>query len=121
MSNVYALAAAVGGCVLSGVLFGQTPPKVDFRRDVQPIFRARCYECHGPSLQMNGFRLDRRHDAMKGGTIPVIGPGNAAGSRLYLKLIGGQYGPQMPPAGPLTPAQIEIIKTWTDRGAEWPN
>ena len=102
-------------------MFGQTPVKIDFRRDVQPIFKAHCHECHGASLQMNGFRLDRRHDAMKGGTLPMIGPGNAAGSRLYLKLIGSQYGPQMPPTGPLQPEQIELIEAWIDQGAEWPD
>ena len=77
----------VPGLILSAGLFAQQPAKVDFRRDVQPIFQANCIGCHGPSLQMNGFRLDRRSAAMKGGTIAVIGPGNSAGSRLYLKLL----------------------------------
>ncbi|HYM10292.1 MAG TPA: ankyrin repeat domain-containing protein [Bryobacterales bacterium] len=121
MSKPYALGAVIGGCVLSGILWGQTPAKVDFRRDVQPILKARCYECHGASLQMSGFRLDRRRDAMKGGTIAVIGPGNAAGSRLYWKLVGNRFGPQMPPTGPLKPEQIGIIKAWIDQGAEWPD
>ena len=58
---------------------------------------------------------------MRGGTIPVIGPGNGAASRLYLRLIGSQYGLQMPPTGVLSPAQINIIKTWIDQGAEWPD
>ena len=37
----------------------QTPAKVDFGRDVLPIFKAQCYSCHGPAQQLNGFRLDR--------------------------------------------------------------
>src|SRR6266542_5899599 len=106
------LRALLGLGVLSGIVFAASPAKVDFRRDVMPIFRASCIDCHGPSMQMNGFRLDRRRDAMRGGTRPVIGPGNAGGSRLYLKLTGSQYGPQMPPTGPLKPEQIEIIKAW---------
>ena len=99
----------------------QTPASVDFVRDVQPILRQRCYGCHGPTQQMNGFRLDRRRDALRGGTIAVIGPGNAAGSRLYQRLIGHQYGQQMPPTGALPPDQIEIIKSWIDQGAMWPD
>ena len=95
--------------------------KVDFKRDVQPIFKANCAGCHGPTLHKNGFRLDRRSDAMRGGTIAVIGPGNAAGSRLYLRLIGSDYGMQMPPTGPLDAARIEIIKNWIDQGAVWPD
>jgi ankyrin repeat protein len=102
-------------------LSAQAPAKVDFGRDVQPLFQTYCIGCHGPSQQMNGLRLDRRRDAMRGGTIAVIGPGNSAGSRLYLKLIGNQYGPQMPPTGPLSPGQISVIKGWIDQGAEWPD
>jgi len=108
------------GLILSAGLFSQ-PAKVDFRRDVQPVFQANCIGCHGPSLQMNGFRLDRRSAAMKGGTIAVIGPGNSSGSRLYLKLLNDQYGPQMPPTGPLKAEEIAIVKAWIDQGAEWPD
>src|SRR4051812_47300984 len=70
---------------------------------------------------MHGFRLDRRCDAMRGGTITVITPGSGEGSRLYQKLIGNKYGPQMPPTGPLSQEQIDTIKAWIDQGAEWPD
>jgi hypothetical protein len=42
----------------------QTPAKVDFEREIQPLFREHCVECHGPSQQMRGLRLDRRRDAL---------------------------------------------------------
>src|SRR5262245_10157324 len=99
----------------------QTPANVDFAKDVQPIFRQSCVGCHGPSQQMAGFRLDRRRDAMRGGTIAVIGPGNSDGSRLYQRLIGSEFGSQMPPTGALSPDKVAIIKTWIDQGAEWPD
>jgi ankyrin repeat protein len=70
---------------------------------------------------MHGFRLDRRRDAMRGGTLIVITPGNSASSRLYLKLIGNKYGPQMPLTGALDQEQISLIKAWIDQGAEWPD
>ena len=107
--------------VLCGVALAQAPAKVDFRRDVQPLFKANCIGCHGPAQQMNGFRLDRRSAAMKGGTLAMIGPGNSAASRLYLRLIGNQYGMQMPPTGPLSQDQINIVKAWIDQGAQWPD
>jgi mono/diheme cytochrome c family protein len=100
---------------------GQPADKVDFQRDVQPIFAKHCVSCHGPELQMNGFRLDRRADALRGGTQTDIGPGNADGSRLYHRLIGTNFGQQMPPGGPLSDADIEIVKRWIDEGAEWPD
>ncbi len=111
----------VGVLCSCSLLLSQTPAKIDFRRDVQPVLKAHCYGCHGPALQMNRFRLDRRSDAMKGGTISVIGPGNAEGSRLYQRLIGNQFGMQMPPTGPLQPEHIALIKAWIDQGAEWPD
>lgn len=95
--------------------------RVDFRRDVQPLLKQYCIECHGPSQQMHGFRLDRRRDAMRGGTTVMITPGNSAGSKLYQKLIGSRFGPQMPLTGALSSQQIDIFKAWIDQGAEWPD
>ena len=95
---------------------------IDFVRDVRPILEEHCYECHGPEKQMNGFRVDRRRDAMRGGTNHVIATGSAAASRLYLRLVGETYGRRMPlDADPLAPAQIATIQNWIDQGAEWPD
>ncbi len=110
--------------VLTGAFAGPTSradDAIDFGRDVQPLFKAHCYECHGPKQKKNGLRLDRRRDALRGGTISVIGPGNSAASLLYLKLVTDQHGPQMPPTGPLEPDQVNIIKRWIDQGAKWPD
>jgi mono/diheme cytochrome c family protein len=115
------LVALVAASAAAAAPAAQVPSTVDFRRDVQPIFRNHCVSCHGPDRQMNGFRLDRRADAMRGGTQSDIGPGNAQGSRLYHRLIGTNLGPQMPPAGPLASEDIETIKQWIDEGAPWPD
>ena len=104
------------------MLNAETPAKVDFRRDVQPILKSNCYGCHGPAQQMNNFRLDRRRDAMRGGTIAVIAPGSSQSSHLYLRLISqDRIGAPMPPTGPLPKEQVEIIRNWIDQGADWPD
>ncbi len=122
MRSTYFLCLALGLALCAGgTPRAQSPARVDFGRDVQPILRQNCYGCHGPAQQMSGFRLDRRRDAMRGGTIADIGPGNSDGSRLYLRLIGNQYGLQMPPTGALKPEQVAIIKAWIDQGADWPD
>jgi ankyrin repeat protein len=115
------LFALVAACSAAVATSAQLPARIDFRRDVQPILREHCISCHGPDQQMNGLRLDRRADAMRGGLQSDIGPGNADGSRLYHRLIGTTFGVQMPPAGPLNDDQIETIKHWIDEGAEWPD
>src|SRR6476661_369639 len=98
----------------------QATTRVDFGREVQPILRERCYGCHGPEQQMNGFRLDRRADALRGGTQTVIGPGNAEGTLLYRRLVDPRAG-QMPPTGPLPASEIATIKAWIGEGVEWPD
>src|SRR5687767_323343 len=95
--------------------------KVDFVRDVQPIFVKHCYECHGPDRQSNGLRLDRRKSVFMGGTEVILGRGSAESSKLYLRLIGSQFGEQMPKDGTISEAEIATIKTWIDQGAEWPD
>mgnify|MGYP001182391464 CR=1 FL=1 len=102
-------------------LLAQAPQTVDFHRDVQPIFKAHCLECHGPDVHMNNFRLDRRRDALRGGTVAVIAPGNSVASRLYLRLTGTTVGRQMPLNGSLTAAELATIKAWIDQGATWPD
>ncbi len=76
-----------------------------------------------PGIQSNNFRLDRRRDSLPnrvGANGARIIPGNAANSRVYLR-ITGQAGLQMSPTGPLTVEQIAIVKSWMDQGAEWPD
>ena len=44
---------------------------VDFAKDVQPIFTAHCYTCHGEKKQEAAFRLDDKAIAFKGGELGV--------------------------------------------------
>src|SRR5215218_5935428 len=102
----------------------QAPAKVDFGRDIQPLLREHCVECHGPSQQMRGLRLDRRRDALPnrvGANGARIVPGDSARSVLYRRLTGTQSGPQMPPAGPLPEPKTKLIQAWIDQGAVWPD
>ena len=55
---------------------------------------------------------------MRGGTLAMIGPGNAEASRLFLRLTGSTMGSQMPPTGALKAEQIALIKAWIDQGAD---
>ena len=69
------------GCLLGKALTAQVPGKLDYARHIQPILRDHCVECHGPSQQMRGFRLDRRRDTLPnrvGANGARIVPGTAA-------------------------------------------
>ncbi len=114
-------ARLLSGIVVAGVVpMAQTVP--DFSKDIEPVFRARCYSCHGEKVQMRKFRLDRRSDALRGGEsgVPAIIPGNSAQSLLVRYVAGGDPSVVMPPAGPrLTAEQVALLKTWIDAGAKW--
>jgi ankyrin repeat protein len=103
----------------AGLLQAQTPAKVDFGRDVLPILRQNCIGCHGSSQQISGLRLDRRSAVFN--RRRLLSPGSSDNSRLFHRIAGNEYGMQMPPTGPLHTEQIEVIKTWIDQGAEWPD
>lgn len=96
--------------------------KVDFKRDIEPIFAAACVQCHGPKKAAGQLRLDLKQAALKGGISgPIIASGDADASRL-LKRILGEGGEQRMPLGsdPLTSDQIALIRQWINEGAIWP-
>ena len=91
--------------------------KVDFVRDIQPIFQSSCYGCHGPSKQMAGLRLDSKKIALA----KVIVAGNASESALYQRVAGIGDQARMPMKGEaLKPDQVALIRRWIDEGANWP-
>jgi mono/diheme cytochrome c family protein len=48
MRHSLAVSALAVATALPALLAAQAPRKVDFRRDIQPIFQEKCVGCHGP-------------------------------------------------------------------------
>ena len=95
--------------------------KVDFWKEIMPVFQASCIECHGPTRRSSGFRVDQREDffSPRGGA-PLVVPGDAAGSRLLDIVSGKQPGMKAAAAHRLPPDEIQLLKTWIESGADWP-
>ena len=96
--------------------------RVDFGKQIRPIFKERCYACHGPEKQDSGLRLDRRQEALAGGDSgAAIVPGDVTTGHL-LSRVQSEDGEQvMPPKGDrLTKQQIKLLKQWIEDGAKWP-
>jgi ankyrin repeat protein len=117
--NLMLSVPVAGVCLMSGA-FAQALAKIDFGRDILPVFRQNCFACHGPTLQINGLRMDRRSSVFKEGMRRVV-PGSTDNSFLYHRVTGTEFGLQMPPAGPLKADQIRLIKAWIEQGAPWPD
>ena len=97
--------------------------KVDFAKDIQPIFQSSCYDCHGPEKQEASLRWDQRASAMKGGESgPAIIPGKSEESLLVIAVSRVRDDLKMPKKGePLSTEQIGLLRAWIDQGAEWPD
>src|ERR1043166_6805447 len=97
--------------------------KVDFRRDIEPIFKASCLKCHGPEKPKGQFRLDLKSLALKGGvTGKDILPGNSKDSLLVKLLLAADDEERMPQRAPaLSREKIDLLRAWIDQGAAWPD
>lgn len=91
---------------------------VNFQRDIAPIFREKCLKCHGPDDAKNDFRIDEREmieDYVDAGDVD---------SSLYIDyLITDDEDMLMPPTahgGPLSPAELAMVRVWIAEGAVWP-
>ncbi len=118
----FLLAAVIAYALPRYVSAWQTPAKIDFARDIQPIFAANCYGCHGAQKASAQLRLDAKASAMQGGLGGVIiKPRDGKGSRLVHRLIGANNEQSMPLGKPqLKVEQIKLIQQWIDEGATWP-
>ena len=99
----------------------------DFARDVRPVFERSCYGCHGPEKQKNGYRLDVRDIAIKGGDSgeAAVVPHDAKRSPLIRYVSGEDEEMLMPPKQSdkprLTAAEVETLRAWIDAGPAWPD
>ena len=59
-----------------------------FGSEILPILESRCFQCHGPSKQEGGLRLDSREAALAGGESgrPAIVPNDALATELVRRI-----------------------------------
>jgi len=99
------------------------PPAVDFAKDVWPILKDRCVQCHNAEKHKGGFELTSRERVLAGGDSgKVVIPGKSAQSRLIQLVAGTDPDSKMPSEGmPLTATQVSVLRAWIDQGAKWDN
>ncbi len=92
-------------------------PAVSYERDIRPILKAACFQCHGEESVIEGsldVRLARFLIA-GGESGAAVVAGNREESLLYQRVRDGEMPPDEAPQ--LKPEEIETIGRWIDAGA----
>jgi len=115
----------IAGCLAACDKAEQQPQlqKVTYADDVDPILQKHCAECHVAGQQgaeASGFLIDSYESVMQDTRFgPVINPGSATTSSLYIMVAGkGNLTITMPhDRDPLSAEEIETIRAWIENGA----
>ncbi len=100
------------------------PKAVSFEKDVLPVLKAKCFECHDARKAKAALRLDVRAKAFAGGESEKMGivAGKSGGSEVFRRATSKDDETVMPPKGEkLTEKEIASLKAWIDAGAKWPD
>jgi uncharacterized membrane protein len=95
-------------------------PNTFYGARVQPVFTARCINCHGADKHKGNLRLDSYQALMQGGKDGlVIHSGNIQSSDLFRRITLPASHDDFMPKGkpPLTPDQVKAIELWIAAGA----
>lgn len=94
-----------------------------YQKRLQPLFKDRCFSCHGALKQKGGLRLDTIAFMKEGGnTGPVLSPSKPDDSELLRRLQATDKS-RMPPhdeGEAFTPQQLALVRTWIQDGAKGP-
>lgn len=98
---------------------------IDFGRQIRPILSENCFACHGPDEQTRKgkLRLDTKDGALanRDGN-PAIVAGKPDESELLERITAADESVRMPPVKTgkkLSPAQVDLLRTWIAQGAPW--
>jgi hypothetical protein len=107
------LALALFVAAAAGTQAGDAP---DFEKQVAPLLRSRCLNCHAGPRAKGGLDLATARGLLAGGSHgEVVVPGKAGDSPMYTRVRDHK----MPPREPLSDAEAEILRRWVDAGAAW--
>ncbi|MEZ6128409.1 MAG: DUF1553 domain-containing protein [Planctomycetaceae bacterium] len=100
----------------------QAQKDLQFERDVLPILKQHCIDCHGPDTAESKLRLDSQTAALRGGDSgeKTIVPGHSDQSYLVERVTHSDPAQRMPPdQDALPPQQIATLKAWIDNADRW--
>jgi hypothetical protein len=95
--------------------------RIDFAKEVIPIFEASCIRCHGRGRDRGGLKIDSRATLLQGGDSgPAAIAGKSAESYIIALVAGVDPDETMPKKGKkLTPEEVGVLRAWIDQGMNW--
>jgi hypothetical protein len=91
-----------------------------FESRIRPLLVEHCMECHGPTQQEAGLRLDSGEGFSQGSDSGQIFDSNLPHDSLILRAVRYEDDIRMPPDGRLSEEQMGTIEQWVKAGAVWP-
>ncbi|QOV90871.1 c-type cytochrome domain-containing protein [Humisphaera borealis] len=100
-----------------------TGGKIDFAKEVWPIFIDKCIYCHGEEKNKGKLRMHTEDLALVGGSDgPLYIKGNSEESLLIKHILTDDEDEVMPPPKedkPVTAEELRILRAWVNEGAVW--
>ena len=93
---------------------------VDFDKDIAPILKEHCYECHSEERKKEkaGFVFDNKARFKKDiGPNLIVEPGDPGKSHFLYIISDPDAKNHMPPNGQLSRDEIDKLRTWISQGA----
>ncbi|MDA0833803.1 MAG: DUF1553 domain-containing protein [Planctomycetota bacterium] len=91
-----------------------------YSKTILPLFRDRCWKCHGDDVQKGELNLSIREGVLKGGESgAVIVAGKPEESPLYEAIRDHYMPPENEGERPLTDQQVEFVRRWIAAGASF--
>lgn len=87
-----------------------------FDKEILPLFKARCVQCHGAGKPMGGLDLRSLQALLKGSTNGAVAVDGFSEKSVLIRKMASR---SMPPPGsgePLSDEQIQNIRKWIDKG-----
>jgi uncharacterized membrane protein len=112
--------------VLAAFLAGCSQKPVSYQAQIQPILNNRCIQCHSTGQASDGIVLTSYDSVMSSVATqhhkPIVVPGDASGSQLYVVSESDQLHFRMPPDTakmlPIPKDEVLLIGRWIQQGAK---
>lgn len=121
IANIFLFVLA--SCFVANADDSKLKPTVDFAKQIMPIFKQSCHDCHSAETREAGLRLDKKSAAFGGSDSGLVIKAHKSSESKIIDYIEGKNPEKiMPPEGydRLTKEQGALVRKWIDEGANWP-